>query len=39
MGLTAFQEEKGGTVFALRKGIPHNHVDLPPLFSIEVTRV
>jgi hypothetical protein len=22
---------KGGTAVAVRKGIPHNHVDLPPL--------
>jgi hypothetical protein len=25
--------------FAVRKGIPHNHVDLPPLVSIEATWV
>jgi hypothetical protein len=24
---------KGGIVVAVRKGIPHNHVDLPPRFS------
>jgi exonuclease III len=24
---------KGGTAVAVRKGIPHNHVDLPPLFQ------
>jgi exonuclease III len=28
---------KGGTAFAVRKGIPHNHVDLPPLVSVEAT--
>jgi hypothetical protein len=27
------------TAVAVRKGIPHNHVDLPPLVSIEATRV
>jgi hypothetical protein len=26
---------KGGTAVAVRKGIPHNHVDLPPLVSVE----
>jgi hypothetical protein len=30
---------KGGTVVEVRKGVPHNHVDLPPLMSIEATRV
>jgi hypothetical protein len=30
---------KGGTVIAIRKGIPHNHVDLPPLVSTEATGV
>jgi hypothetical protein len=30
---------KGGTAVAVRKGIPHNHVDLPPLISIEATGV
>jgi hypothetical protein len=24
---------KGRTAIAVRKGIPHNHVDLPPLFQ------
>jgi hypothetical protein len=28
---------KGGTAIAVRKGIPHNHVDLPPLVSVEAT--
>jgi hypothetical protein len=28
-----------GTAVSVRKGIPHNHVDLPPLVSIEVTGV
>jgi hypothetical protein len=28
---------KGGTVVAVRKGIPHSHVDLPPLISVEAT--
>jgi hypothetical protein len=30
---------KGGTVVSVTKGIPHNHVDLPPLVSIEATGV
>jgi hypothetical protein len=30
---------KGGTAVAVRKGIPHNHVDLPPLISIKATGV
>jgi hypothetical protein len=30
---------KGGTAVVSRKGIPHNHVDLPPLVSVEATGV
>jgi hypothetical protein len=30
---------KGGTAVAVRKGIPHNYVDLPLLISIEATGV
>jgi endonuclease/exonuclease/phosphatase (EEP) superfamily protein YafD len=30
---------KGGTAVAVRKGIPHNHVELPPLVSVEATGV
>jgi exonuclease III len=30
---------KGGTAVAVRKVIPHNHVDLPPLVSVEATGV
>jgi hypothetical protein len=30
---------KGRTAVAVRKGIPHNHVDLPLLVSIEATGV
>jgi hypothetical protein len=30
---------KAGTAVAVRKGIPHNHVDLPLLISIEATGV
>jgi hypothetical protein len=30
---------KGGTAISVRKGIPHNHVDLPPFMSIEATGV
>jgi hypothetical protein len=32
-----FPGRKGGTAVAVRKGIPHNHADLPPLVSIEAT--
>jgi hypothetical protein len=32
-------ERKGGTAVAVRKGIPHNHVDLPPLVSVEATGI
>jgi hypothetical protein len=34
-----FPGRKGGTTVAVRKGIPHNHVDLPPLVSVEATGV
>jgi hypothetical protein len=34
-----FQGRKGGSVVAVRKGIPHNHVDLPPIVSVEATGV
>jgi exonuclease III len=34
-----FPGRKGGTAVAVRKGIPHNHVDLPPLVSVEATGV
>jgi hypothetical protein len=30
---------KGGIAVAVTKGIPHSHVDLPPLISIEATGV
>jgi hypothetical protein len=30
---------KGGTAVAVWKGLPHSHVDLPPLNSIEATGV
>jgi hypothetical protein len=30
---------KGGTAVAVKKCIPHNHVDVPPLISIEATGV
>jgi hypothetical protein len=29
----------GGTALAVKKGIPHNHVDLPPLVSKQATGV
>jgi hypothetical protein len=32
-------ERKGGTAIAIRKGIPHRQVDLPPLVSIEATGI
>jgi hypothetical protein len=32
-----YVDRKGRTAIAVRKGIPHNHVDLPPL--VEVTGV
>jgi hypothetical protein len=34
-----FPGRKGGTAIAMRKGIPHNHIDLPSLVSIEATGV
>jgi hypothetical protein len=34
-----FPGRTGGTAVAVRKGIPHKHVDLPPLVSIEATGV
>jgi hypothetical protein len=30
---------KGGTAVGVRKGISHNHVNLPPLDSVEATGV
>jgi hypothetical protein len=30
---------KGGTAVAVRNGILHNHIDLPPLNSVEATGV
>jgi hypothetical protein len=30
---------KGGTALAVRKGIPHSHIDLPPLISVDATAV
>jgi hypothetical protein len=30
---------KGGTAVAVRRGVPHNYVDLPPLVSVEATGV
>jgi hypothetical protein len=34
-----FPGRKGGTEVAVKKSIPHNHVDLSPLVSIEATGV
>jgi hypothetical protein len=34
-----YQGRKGGTAVAVRKGIPHKHVDLYPLVSVEATGV
>jgi hypothetical protein len=31
--------DKGGTTIAVKKGIPHRCIFLPPLLSIEATRV
>jgi hypothetical protein len=36
--LDCFLGRKVGTAVAVRKGIPHNLVDLPPLVSVEATR-
>jgi hypothetical protein len=33
------QSKKGETAVTVRKGIPHNRVDLQPLASVEVTGV
>jgi hypothetical protein len=35
----SYPGRKGGTAVAVSKGIPHNHVDLPPLDSVEATGV
>jgi hypothetical protein len=39
--VTPFMEEghKGGTAIALKKGIPHTCLDLPPLLSVKATGV
>jgi hypothetical protein len=34
-----FPRRKGRTAVAIRKGIPHNYVDLPPLVSVVATGV
>jgi hypothetical protein len=34
-----FPRKKGGTAVAVRKGIPHCHVDLPQHVSVEATGV
>jgi hypothetical protein len=34
-----FPGRKGGTAIAVRKGIPHNNVDVVPLVSVEATGV
>jgi hypothetical protein len=34
-----FPGRNGGTATAVRKGVPHNHGDLTPLVSVEVTWV
>jgi hypothetical protein len=34
-----FLGQKGGIAVAIRKDTPHNHVDLPPLDSVEATGV
>jgi hypothetical protein len=35
----ATRENKGGTAVAVRKRIPHNHVDIHPLISVVPTGV
>jgi hypothetical protein len=30
---------KGGIAVAVKKGIPHSHLDLPPLIAVEATGV
>jgi hypothetical protein len=30
---------KGGTAVAVRRGVPHNHVEMPPLVLLEATGV
>jgi hypothetical protein len=35
----SFPWRNGGTAVAVRKGIPHNHVDLSPFVSVEATGV
>jgi hypothetical protein len=32
-------EQKGGTAIAIKKGIPHTRIDLPPFLSEEATGV
>jgi exonuclease III len=32
-------DRRGGTAVAVRKGFPHNHVDLPTLVSVEATGI
>jgi hypothetical protein len=34
-----YPDKEGGTAVAVIKGIPHIHVDLPPLVSVEATGV
>jgi hypothetical protein len=34
-----YPDRKGRTAVAVRKGIPHNHVELLPLVSVEATGV
>jgi hypothetical protein len=34
-----FLGRKGGTAIAVRKGIPHNNLELPPLVSVEAIGV
>jgi hypothetical protein len=34
-----FPERKGRTAVAVRKGTPHNHLQLPPIVSTETSRI
>jgi hypothetical protein len=36
---TATRVEKAETAIAIRRGVPHSYVDLPPLVSVEATGV
>jgi hypothetical protein len=35
----SYPGRKGGSTIAVKKGIPHNHVDLQPIVSVETTGI